>query len=132
MKRVATSIIEVRDGTAKTYGGDYEAYLYYVNREIDEGEREQSAKSKATAMPKASKAEVKKPKGNDRDLRKEISKLEKLIASLDTQKKSVHEQLMQSTDANEALKLHSQFEKISQELSEAEDRWTELQEEMES
>ncbi len=132
MKRVATSIIEVRDGTAKTYGGDYEAYLYYVNREIDEGEREQSAKSKATAMPKASKAEVKKPKGNDRDLRKEISKLEKLIASLDTQKKSVHEQLMQSTDANEALKLHGQFEKISQELSEAEDRWTELQEEMET
>ena len=40
MKRVATSIIEVRDGRVVNYRGDYEAYLYAVNKEIEEGERE--------------------------------------------------------------------------------------------
>ena len=40
LKRVATSIIEVRDGRVVNYLGDYEAYLYSVNKEIEEGERE--------------------------------------------------------------------------------------------
>lgn len=40
MKRVATCIIEVRDGHVTNYGGDYDSYLYVVNKEIDDGERE--------------------------------------------------------------------------------------------
>ena len=40
LKRVATSIIEVRDGRVVNYLGDYEAYLYSVNKEIEEGERD--------------------------------------------------------------------------------------------
>ena len=48
MKRMATSIIEVRDGRVVNYLGDYEAYLYAVNKEIEEGERET-----ATRMSKA-------------------------------------------------------------------------------
>ena len=40
LKRVATSIIEVRDGRVVNYHGDYETYLYAVNKEIEEGERE--------------------------------------------------------------------------------------------
>ncbi|MEM9943181.1 MAG: ABC-F family ATP-binding cassette domain-containing protein, partial [Planctomycetota bacterium] len=38
MKRIATNIIEVRDQAVKNYMGDYDAYLYYINREIEEGE----------------------------------------------------------------------------------------------
>ena len=40
MKRVATCIVEVRDGRVTNYRGDYEAYLYSVNKEIEDGERE--------------------------------------------------------------------------------------------
>ena len=39
MRRIATSVIEVRDGHVRNYNGDYEAYLYAVNKEIDDGER---------------------------------------------------------------------------------------------
>src|SRR6185295_11122840 len=45
MRRVATSVIEVRGARVVNYRGDYEAYLYAVNKEIDEGERELLAKS---------------------------------------------------------------------------------------
>src|SRR5205823_14058152 len=41
-KRVATCIVEVRDGRVTNYSGDYEAYLYCVNAQIEEGEREQA------------------------------------------------------------------------------------------
>src|SRR5690606_2496060 len=32
MKRLATSVIEVRDGHVRNYGGDYDSYLYAVNK----------------------------------------------------------------------------------------------------
>ena len=51
LSKVATSIIEVRDGTARAYDGDYEAYLYYVNKEIDDGERERDAKRGKSSVP---------------------------------------------------------------------------------
>ncbi len=38
MKRVATCIVEVRDGHVTNYRGDYDAYLYAVNKGIDESE----------------------------------------------------------------------------------------------
>ena len=41
-KRVATCIVEVRDGRVTNYRGDYDAYLYTVNKEIEDGEREQA------------------------------------------------------------------------------------------
>ena len=40
MKRVATCIVEVRDGRVTNYSGNYDAYLYKVNKEIEDGERE--------------------------------------------------------------------------------------------
>ena len=39
-KRVATCIVEVRDGRVTHYSGQYDAYLYKVNKEIEAGERE--------------------------------------------------------------------------------------------
>ncbi len=56
LKRMATSIIEVRDGRVVNYHGDYESYLYAVNKEIEEGERET-----ATRMSKAPKEALEKP-----------------------------------------------------------------------
>jgi ATP-binding cassette subfamily F protein 3 len=40
MHRVATCVVEVRDGRVTNYRGDYDSYLYSVNKEIDDGERE--------------------------------------------------------------------------------------------
>ncbi len=95
MKRMATSIIEVRDGRVVNYLGDYETYLYAVNKEIEEGERET-----ATRMSKPP-AEVLKQKGvsrpsvrNERDIRREMNNVEKAIARLDEQKKLTSTQLM--------------------------------------
>ena len=155
MKRVASSIIEVKDGTVVNYRGDYDSYLYMVNKEIDNVEIERkggsskaiekpNAKPKAPPPPKdrghTSLASPNKKGGNpsrnnvedDRSVKREVGQLEKTIAKLDAQKKLLNDQLMQSTEAIAAMKLHEELTKVSTELETAEMRWSELQEQMEA
>lgn len=126
MQRVATSIVEVRDGCARNYSGDYAAYLYYVNKEIDDGERERGpiktkapADSASGATPERSAAETKK-------LQKELKALEKSVQSLDEQRRALSDQLMQATDPKEALRLHNELKAVEMDLGLAEQRWLEL------
>jgi ATP-binding cassette subfamily F protein 3 len=132
-KRVATCIIEVRDGRVTHYGGQYEAYLYKVNKEIEAGERELAdARVKLpAAVAKPAKAAPRPRQKNERELRKEIKALERTISQFDEQKRSLNAQLLQSTDADEALRLHNELSALAVPLAEAEERWCQLQEEME-
>ncbi len=132
MKRVATCIIEVRDGHVTTYRGDYEAYLYSVNKEIDEGEREQ-AKTLAkppTAAGKPSRAPARATGRNERDVRKEMTALERTVARLDEKKRQTSSELLTATDPTEALRLHNEVAALTIELAAAEDRWCRLQDEI--
>ncbi|HTN75274.1 MAG TPA: ABC-F family ATP-binding cassette domain-containing protein [Pirellulaceae bacterium] len=131
MKRVATCIIEVRDGHVTNYRGDYDAYLYMVNKEIDDGEREQAAKTKVPPVGAAApKAAVRAVRRSEREIRKEMSNLERAIAKLDDQKRQLNAELMQSTDPKAALKLHNEVSSLTTQLAETEERWCQLQEEL--
>lgn len=132
MQRVATNIIEVRDGRVTNYGGNYEAYLYSVNKEIDDGEREQAQKmGKMPPAVIAAKATPAAPKRNPREVRKELGNIEKSIAKLDEQKKLANSELMSATDSKEALRWHNELEAVTAQLTEAEERWSELYAELE-
>lgn len=129
MRKVATNIVEVRDGTAKNYGSDYDAYLYYVNKEIDDGERDRtparpkSANEKAVANANAASA---KKQVDAKRIQKELKNLEKTVSSLDEKRRSLNDQLMQATDPTEALRLHNEVKATEKELEAAEERWLEL------
>jgi ATP-binding cassette subfamily F protein 3 len=134
MKRVATCIIEVRDNRVTNYRGDYDAYLYSVNKEIEDGEREQAARSVA-ATPKSNKpakaAVPAKPRRNERELQKEMRALERSIATLDDQKRQASAKLLETSDAAEALRLHNEVTSLTPQLAELEEQWCRLQEELE-
>jgi ATP-binding cassette subfamily F protein 3 len=132
MRRVATCVIEVRDGRVTNYGGDYDAYLYSVNREIDEGERQRNASMSKPHPGKPPKPVERAPRRDERKVRKELARIEKAIARLDQEKTAFNSQLLSETDPDEALRLHNEVARLSAELSEAEERWCELQEELES
>ncbi|MCA9104991.1 MAG: ABC-F family ATP-binding cassette domain-containing protein [Pirellulaceae bacterium] len=130
MKEVATCIVEVRDGHVTNYRGDYEAYLWSVNKEIEEGEREAAAargKTKGHEAPKPAKAARK----NDRDLRKEQQGVERQIAKLDEQRKELDQKLLSTTDPHEAMELHQQVTEIGEQIAPLEERWLELHEMLE-
>ncbi|WP_425617728.1 ABC-F family ATP-binding cassette domain-containing protein [Anatilimnocola sp. NA78] len=138
MSRVASCIIEVRDGHVVNYRGDYEAYLYYVNKEIEAGEREaKAAKSLAAgstaAAPKSDKAKAAPaaPKRNEREIRKEMATLERAIAKLDGEKKEANAKLQVATDPKEAMRLHEEVTKLTMDLADTELRWYELQTQLE-
>ncbi|MCA9116233.1 MAG: ABC-F family ATP-binding cassette domain-containing protein [Planctomycetaceae bacterium] len=131
MKRVATSIIEVRDNRVKNYGTSYDAWLYSVNREIEEGERERNASgSRSKAAPAKPLKQIQHR--DERKVRKEISKTEKTIARLDGEKSELNTKLLAETNPEEALRLHNELTRVTGELEAAEGRWCELQEELES
>ena len=132
MKRVATTVVEVRDGRVTTYRGDYDAYLYSVNKEIEEGERELAkGLSKSLTVGKPPNASPSRAtRRSDREIRKEITSLERIIARLDEQKRQTADQLMAATDPAEALRLHNEVTALTAQLADTEERWFQLQEEV--
>ena len=132
-KRVATCIVEVRDGRVTNYSGQYEAYLYKVNKEIEAGERELATSRSETPAggSKARQGRRRAPRrGTSATSRKEIKTLEKTIAQLDEQKRALNAQFLQTSDAAESLRLHNEVAALAEQLAEAEERWCRLQEEM--
>lgn len=133
MKRVATCVIEVREGRVVNYRGDYDSYVYSVNKEIDEGERELAAKQtpgKLKAPPKIVDRKVRNQQL--RDLRKQLTTLERTIERLDVRKRELNAELLKTTDAAQAMKLHKELTAIAAELVPVEHRWCELQAEIEA
>ena len=51
--------------------------------------------------------------------------------NLTKEKTTLNEKLMSTTDVDEALKLHGQFERVAAELDMSESRWLEIQEALE-
>lgn len=133
MERIATNIIQVRDGSVRNHGGGYEAYLYSLMQEINEKNDGVRTKSKSSSLPtkKENKPKKQLDKAAQKDLRKlrkEISNVEKKIATLGEQKEDLNSQLLTCTDPELALTLHHDLESTTEKLDAAESRWLELQE----
>jgi ATP-binding cassette subfamily F protein 3 len=128
----------VRDGRVVNYRGDYEAYLYSINQEIDANEinaaeQQQPARRAAAQSEKRSKAPNRDTLSNrdirrdQRSVRKEVAALEKTISRLEGQKVSTDQQLLAATDPAEAVRLHQELVSLKGELDAAEERWFRLQ-----
>lgn len=137
MKRVATSVVEVRDGRVRNYGREYEAYLYAVNKEVEDGERQRNAEHKTKNQPNNQKGTSSSSpnaksldKREERKIRRELLNLEKKVREIAKEKDLLNTRLVSTTDVDQALKLHGQFERATADLEAAEGRWLELQEKL--
>jgi ATP-binding cassette subfamily F protein 3 len=140
MRRVATSVIEVRDGTVRNFFGDYETYLQAVEQEVDEGEQQRNAASGKPPTPPPTPhradgkaggkaggvADYRASQQDQRRSEKELKNLEKKIAKLDSQKRELEQSLLTETDPAKAVKLHEELTGVGAELASAEERWLEL------
>jgi ATP-binding cassette subfamily F protein 3 len=132
--RVATAVVEVRDGRVTNYVGRFDDYLYRVNKEIEAGEREAAA-GMAKAPPeviRTAKASPRAARRTEKEVRKELKTLEKTIAQLDEQKRALSAKSLEPVGAVEALRLHDELAAVVARLDPAEERWLELQAELDA
>ena len=128
VNRIATAIIEVRDGTVKNYVGDYNPYVYRINKEIEAGDRESNNPRGASRTPSDKLGSTSQPlsQNKQRELKKKIKSIERRIARLDEERKSLKEAMLSVTDPEEAMRIHEKMEAVTKELSGAEEEWLEL------
>ncbi len=129
MKRVATDVIEVRDGKVAVYPGDYDMYVYRMNKEVDEGERALGVTHKKSAE-KSNVALTRDDKKNEKNQRKKLSSIEKKLAELDGKKKEIHQAFLKCTDPKKAQDVHAELTHVTTEISQLEEEWCALQAEI--
>ena len=118
-------MIEVRDGRVASYPASFDDYVYRVQKELDAGLR-----SEHVVRGKPPATATSGPRGvsgkEERELQKQLRSVERKIAKLDEEKKSVQATLMTITDAAAAQQAHAQLATLSDELAQLEEEWLEI------
>ncbi len=125
MHRVATAVVEVRDGRVASYPASYDDYVYRIEKELQEGLRAEHV-SYASHDATSATAQHKLSGREERELQKKLRAVERKIARLDGDKKSLNEQLQAVVDAKEAVQLHEQITSIAAEVEQLEEAWVEF------
>jgi ATP-binding cassette subfamily F protein 3 len=133
LSRVATNIVEVRDGRVSNYVGAYKDYLYRVQKEVDEGVRERAT----AAGPQPGKARESKETSKERarqlyQKQKEAASLERQIAKHEQRRREFEAQLLAATGPADAQRVQAALRAVNEKLAPIEQRWMELQEEIEA
>ena len=132
MERMATAVIEVRDGNVTNYPGDYAAYLYRVTKEVEEGHRGDGKTRTAAAVvveeTEQAKAERKARNRRLFDLRTQLQSVERQMNKYSEKKKTLDAQLSAPGDAKEKAKAREEHIATVKKLDEIEERWVTLQE----
>jgi ATP-binding cassette subfamily F protein 3 len=146
LTRVATRVVEIDDGQAKNYFGDYEYYLWKKAQEfesIKESSEELAAAAKAAGPTKAmaSQGQPKQPAGERRDLMKTQARLEKQvnraeaeIADLEGKVKTRDQELADPVLYQDFARwndLHQEQERWKKDLDRMTARWESLSGELE-
>jgi ATP-binding cassette, subfamily F, member 3 len=136
VSRVATDIVEVKDGKVELYPDDYAGYVHRIEREALEGDVTTSSAStdKNTAPAKAgpvSAAERKVQHERLRTLRNQIKQVEKQVAAFDAEKKQLSAKL-EANPTSYQPEVVTRLDAVTKSLDEQEARWLTLNDEIES
>jgi ATP-binding cassette subfamily F protein 3 len=133
-KKVATCIIEVREGRVTNYNGKYDDYVYRVNKEIEAGEREVAVgrvKVPEEVLKARKVSQVVAPR-SAQEIRQEMETLERTIAQLDERRHAIDALLSEPAEADELERLCDELATVADEHDAAEAKWLALQTELEA
>ena len=135
INKVATEVIEISPEGSTLYLGNYD---YYVEKKQEQEMLAQAAAAKETPasaeQPKQPSSgmqnykQSKERQKQERKLRRTVDKLENQVADLEDQKTAIEQQMTDPEVFNDVAKmqeLQKQLEKVTTDLSAAEDEWKE-------
>ena len=134
LERMATAVIEVRDGSVTNYPNDYPSYLYRVKKEIEAGARDSSKRRAPAAVAEETEQNKAERKARNRrlfELRTQLQSVERQMTKYTEKKKQLEEQLHTVTDAAETDRLKEEHIALVEKLAGIEERWLALQQEQE-
>jgi ATP-binding cassette subfamily F protein 3 len=134
MQRVASGVIEVRDGSVANYPGDYSNYVWRIEQEVKEGTRSDQPKTSGAPVRGAgpSRSDGRSQAQREREMKKELAALERKIERLDERKKAIQAELLTVTQSAAARQLQQESADVTSQLAELEHKWLELHEATES
>jgi ATP-binding cassette subfamily F protein 3 len=128
MSKVATRVVEVKDGRISSYQGDYDLYVSRMKQRIEEED--------VVAKPKPTRQQVAEPqksKGREAyELEKEIAALERQMDRQRDPIRAIDEKMLQTTDWKALRDLQQEKVSLEEELEKLEETWFELHEKAES
>ena len=124
VSQVADSVIEVKDGGATLYPANYEAYLHRIQEECDA-----VSEAESNSPKRAAKKNQKAKRQQIRNVRKELTAIERKITSRDSQRTILRDRLLETRDPLIAEKAHTELTQIEKEIGELEEQWLELEQE---
>ena len=142
VKLVATNIVEVKDNRIKLYPGDYDAYVYQTERELDEdpdvGSGSASKSRKAARSDKGDSSDAKESEYHRRkeyrsklkQLKKKVATAEKDLSALQQERDAIHQFFLDNPTDPAPDKQKRSAELVSL-VDEQEMLWLTLQEELE-
>jgi len=132
LERMATAVIEVRDGCVTNYPGDYASYLYRIRKEIEEGARDGSKPRPAAIVEtEQSKAERKARNKRLHELRTQLESVDRQMTKYTGLKNEVETKLHATKDPQESARLKNEHIALVAKLASIEERWLSLQQQQE-
>ncbi len=130
--RVATKILQIKDGRVELYPGNYQEYLWSVQKGVlasDESQSEKPQDSEVKADSEKPKVDIKKER---KRLKQEIQEVSKLISINEDQQSKKQEVLvnivtqLNSATGKEASDLSIECDEINKTIHDLEDQWMDL------
>ena len=139
VSRVATDIVEVKDGKVELYPDDYAGYVHRIEREALEGDvakggggaPDKNASATATKAGPISALDRKAQHEHLRTLRNQIKQVEKQVAAFDAEKKQLSAKL-EANPTSYLPEVVARLDIVTTSLDEQEARWLTLNDEIES
>jgi len=139
VSRVATDIVEVKDGKVELYPDDYAGYVHRIEREALEGDvakggggaPDKNVSATATKAGPVSPADRKAQHEHLRTLRNQIKQVEKQVAAFDTEKKQLSAKL-EANPTSYQPEVVARLDTVTTSLDEQEARWLTLNDEIET
>jgi len=125
MHRVATAVIEVRDSRVASYPASFDDYVYRVRKELEAGLRAEHT-TRGTPDTPIGNGSRKLGGKEERELQKKLKSVERKIAKLDDDKKTLHDEMATTTAAKAAQELHQRLTDIGIEVEQLEEEWLEV------
>ncbi len=127
---VATNILDVRAGSIRLFPGDYDSYVYQIERELERASDAEPSRGRPTPRPKLTHEERKERRAQITKLKRRIESAERRLREATQERDAIHAHFL-AHPLEPAVDKQKRLEELTEIAGAAENEWLGLNEELE-